>query len=175
MADMNDVFFQEDPFGIRYDEAFYVACETSRLDDETNVASALNMRWIRAGHPGSPHDFDGCHVACAGTILGRYAAAIEYLDWYLAQQLRSRFRFNDQGLWNRYVHVETPHLAKRKERLSDSLILTLDQLSWRDLRCRDDRFVNGKDQVYAILHQLDRVPEVLAHVRALGRPVRSGV
>ena len=167
MADMNDVFFQGDPFGIPYEEDFYVACEGARLDDEANAASVLNMRWIGAGHPGSPRDFDGCHVACAGTILGRYAPAIAYLDWYLAQQLRSRFRFNDQGLWNRYVHVEAPHVAKRKDLLSESLILTLDQLSWRDLRPRDDRFVNGKGQFYAILHQIDRVPEVLAHVRAL--------
>jgi hypothetical protein len=163
---MNDVFFQADPFQIPFETDFYVACEQSGLDDLEHPSSRLNRHWLEETYFGSMDICEGKYVACAGTILGYAEPMIAYLDWYTETQREYMFKCMDQGIWNHYLLVEVPESRQIRLPYQESAILTLDHVRWSSLKIEGGVILNQKGEPYAILHQIDRVPEVLALCRA---------
>jgi hypothetical protein len=157
LSDLNDVIFQADPFEIDFQEELYCACECSMLGDETNCSSTLNMDWIRDCANAVSINMETIkdkYVVCAGTILGNIMGIQKYLDFYIRVQNASNPKKNDQGLLNTYVHSVLE--SKRTEHYSCSRILTLDKILFHSLNCMDNTIYNEENEVYAIIHQIDR-------------------
>ena len=164
MSDLADVIFQEDPFGFEIPCGIYPAAEQNILSDITNDSSTLNMGWIQEYSflEMDPRQFDNKYVICCGTIIGYYAAILEYLNYYNhinplpstendAQGLK-----NDQAVMNIFVYHHLPDKIQ-VQKYTESKILTLDKIRFEDLdKNEKGQIVNKNNELYAIIHQIDR-------------------
>lgn len=155
LSDMNDVIFQEDPFSIEFSEELYCATEKNILN-QTTYCSLINMNWIKECNDVLPFDymkFTNQPVVCAGTILGTSEGIKRYLEFYF--QIQEKKIVNDQGLYNIYVYNYLQ--SKVAHKYTHSKILTLDNINFNELQFhKDKRIVNENNEVYSILHQIDR-------------------
>ena len=161
VCDMNDVAFQDDPFSIDLGNQLYYASEQNGYDDDQNSSSQMNMRWIKDAHfmnPSLPKfqfkKYQGHHVLCAGTIMGRREPILDYLAWYKKTQKWSVIARNDQALLNIYayeIRQQSPTTYQKGK------ILTFDKIVLNELKKdKHGYFLNDNEERYAILHQFDR-------------------
>lgn len=161
LCDLDDIVFQGDPFSIEFEEPLYCAAEQNNFSDEHNSSSNLNKHWIRLSSSVAdyyPHNFENRPVVCAGTILGKYDGIVECLKYYLGVQAR-RFgsqNANDQAIYNIFIYNHTSFSFKKILPYKESQILTLDNVAFESLNVQDGKIKNNNDELYMILHQINR-------------------
>jgi hypothetical protein len=170
LCDLDDVIFQSDPFSVEFDEQLYCAAEQNILSDRGNGSSGLNRYWIEQSSVVASYNndnFEGQPVVCAGTILGKYTGILECLKFYVNVQSRRPGSNNvyDQALYNIYIYNHTEVDFRKILPHKSSRILTLDSVAFEDLNVQDNKILNDKGEVYAILHQINRCnPEFMKNL-----------
>lgn len=155
LSDTNDVIFQGDPFSIDFESDFYCALEQNLICDFNNSSSDCNRKWLYDYYKNLTDDeflnkFKNKYVICAGTILAKYDALMNYLIWF-----EKNTQINDQGLLNIYIYDFCN--SKTLLKYNDSKILTLDKINY-NLINKDDNtlLLNNQNEKYIILHQINR-------------------
>jgi len=155
LSDMNDVFFQGDPFSINFQSNFYCALENNLISDLNNSSSKCNRDWLYPYYKDLSYDkflnlFKNKYVICAGTILAKYNALIEYLFWF-----EENIEINDQGLFNIYIYDFCE--SKTTLEYQNSEIITLDKINYNLIAKDNNNFLlNNHGNKYIILHQINR-------------------
>lgn len=160
ICDARDVMFQRNIFEYVKDqtEGLFVFQETNKIIIKN---CPYNSKWIRDCYGESELDRLGNNaVICAGTILGSWKAMLDYLS--LVEQItRSRYRHcNDQGIHNYIVHRSGVNNTKIYiSTHEDGFVGTLGY-SAAHFRNQFGVVLNQKGEVYAVLHQFDRVKQI---------------
>lgn len=161
LCDLDDVVFQGDPFSIEFSEQIYCAAEQNIFSDPHNGSSGLNRYWVEKTSAATDRylgDVENKPVVCAGTILGTYAGIMKCLEFYVDLQRRrpgSRDVF-DQAFYNIYINNYTPADFKKILPHTVSQILTLDNVNFDDLHIQDGKIRNQVEELYVIVHQINR-------------------
>jgi hypothetical protein len=145
LADIRDVVFLKDPFDFNFQPGISVA-----LENHIFKRSRGNLKWMwMAGGVANVKRFWNRHVSNAGTIVGDYAAIMEYLDFTLYHIKRN--------FWARYYPIDQSLLSLFTEQCqcnvhnytnSTGPYVTMDS-------CKpEDAFSNPQA---TIVHQYDRV------------------
>ena len=159
MTDIEDVFFQRDPFKIHLnDKDFYCALENNNYSS-LNKASKVNLGWLLKLPISDFTVFKDEYVACSGTIYGKYHALLDYLKWVYdyRRAYSSEERGIDQGYWNEYVYLIKRKQKFMMEKIGTSKIMTCDNLPFFR-KNNNNIIINDDNQEYFIIHQINRIP-----------------
>ena len=159
LCDMNDIIFQDDPFSIQYDTEIYCSCELHHFGGsqlgKPDRHTKMNVEWMipyyNEDYETIREKFLNKFIVCAGTILGTHAGIQKFLDWYIDVQTPHKYKINDQGLYNIYIHnfCESKHL----EYYRHSKFLPIDHHKLEKYGKDEEGFVlNDKDERYVLIH-----------------------
>ena len=165
-ADLRDVFFQKNLFHYyNSNKSFFgVALE------EENLTELFNKKWLIDAYGEDLYKtIKNQRIICLGTIWGTIDKFIEFSrtmwdlldsDWSL------RLNVIDQAVGNYIIyHEKMFNDCLITSENKDGPIMTVGQLPknkiYFDL---DDNVVNGEGKVAAVIHQYDRIPQIVAKV-----------
>jgi len=154
LSDMNDVFFQDDPFAIKYNEELYASSEGFKFN-RPNRHTECNVQWLQGYYENDDKEeivkkFGSGEIVCAGTILGKLSGIMDFLEFYINEQCRYNYSVNDQALYNVYVHTKSSKdIAVIHP--NDSRIGPLNSLNTPG-SFRGAKVLNKRGVPYAIIH-----------------------
>lgn len=153
ISDMNDAFFQEDPFSIKIkpEKELYVGSEISTFF-QGNSASEYIKKWYNC--IGAKFPEKDVPIYCSGVIYGTGKGMQNYLDWFTTYPSKCNEFGNDQGLLNIYVYkyperVDTSHISTGD---ICHLALYCDYLTWN----KNNQIINQNGIPYKIIHHSNR-------------------
>jgi len=160
MSDMDDVYFQKDPFQIELkNNNFYCALENNNYSSY-NKSVKVNLGWLQHIPINDFTIFRDEYIVCSGTIYGKYSSILEYLEWVFDNRRNNApgLRGIDQGYWNEYIYVIKNKKKIIMEKLKYSQILTCDRVPYIK-KNSDNKIINDRGEEYHIVHQLDRIDQ----------------
>ena len=164
-ADMNDVYFQKDPFTINIgDNDIYCALEINNFS-KPNGSTTWNENWLSMLQV-KENVYNKEYVICSGTLYGSYSGIKSYLDW----AYNNKFSVHptclglDQGYWMEYIYSVIKKRGCKMQHIKNSDILTGDRIPCY-IQNTLGNIINNNGQEYIILHQIDRIPGLLEHIR----------
>jgi hypothetical protein len=112
------------------------------------------MRWINncKNITFNLNNFYNQYIICAGTILGNYNGIITFLMFI--DKCYNKEITNDQAIFNIFIYNYFTN--KNISHYKKSRILTLDRLSPNQLNITNNKIYNDYNEIYAIIHQIDR-------------------
>mgnify|MGYP006988925540 CR=1 FL=1 len=166
-TDLRDVFFQKDLFKYYNGSQpfFGVALEEYVLSQEKT-----NKKWIIDAYGEDIFkEIQNNRIICLGTIFGTIDKVIEFskLMW---KQIDSKYslEFNivDQAVGNYLIyHDKMFKDCLIKSENKNGTIMTLGLLDRKQIYFDlDDNIVNGEGKVAAVIHQYDRIPQIVKKV-----------
>lgn len=153
LVDLSDSLVQADPFSVAIGPGgLYGATEATRYANPDNPDSVGNENLLRRAGVTNVSAFAGRHVLCAGTILGRNAPLLTYLDWLL----RDETAWDDQGKWNLYSLTHAGLI--RAPPVTRGAFLTLARIEIDGTFDVDEqgRILNCLGVPFALVHQTTR-------------------
>ena len=166
-SDMNDVFFQNDPFNIPLsDKDFYCALEINHFS-QNNRSLYYNKNWLNKLSI-QKYEYENEFVICSGTIYGNYNAFKNYLEWIFNNRM-SHYPLEhgiDQGFWMEYIYSIIKKDKCTLQHVNNSLILTGDNIKEFNVN-ENNKLINNNNIEYIIVHQFNRVNGLLKLVNEL--------
>jgi hypothetical protein len=162
LTDIRDVIFQKPPFeGV--EEGLYLFLEDP---SQTFKNSPLNYNWLEdAAGKELANSVSNEVVSCAGVVLGRTNLIITYLE-YIKNKLRFKSKLKwglDQGIHNTYAYHNKPeHVTLIPNNVP--MVLTLGACNTYTLN-QAGSLTNTDGQIYAVIHQYDRVEELFMYFK----------
>lgn len=168
LTDVRDVFFQDDPFnGISGNK---VQCyeEFGILGEELQY----NVQWIKNLYGNEAVTaFADKKILCSGTIIGPVDKMIEFLDKFeeiLKKAINLLEGGSDQGIYNYLVRTRLYNEVDIKK-YREGQIITVTPLDRESYSFKDHFLVNDNNKVYPVVHQYDRLENIMDNVRFLLR------
>jgi hypothetical protein len=162
LTDVRDVVFQRDPFEWMQGRKGVFCFE--EMEGRTIGECKSNSRMVREafGEEGL-QKLRGFQISCAGVTFGTRAELLKYLDRFLDLSLGALSlrpcSGSDQGVHNRIVHLETLENLELVD--NEGPVFTMGCVPQQAIRVNAaGEVVNKNGQVYPILHQYDRFPEM---------------
>jgi len=157
LADIRDVYFQDDPFSFEMGNALYCAIEGPRHIREC----AYNGPWMEFIYGKEVLDRIGDNrISCAGSTWGKEAAMKDYLERMLAEieKLSDGKKAIDQAIHNYLIYTnQIPELSFLYN--DGGVILTLSYE--KNYKIDPNGKVRvGQDLLVKMLHQFDRYPDL---------------
>lgn len=165
ISDMDDVFFFGDPFSIKFDTDFYLSNEGYIFN-----GGGSSHSYFKTGYPGACRAamwnidkikeyykedtsnnlklYDNKYIICAGTILGKYNAILDFLKFY--NSVQEKYNLNDQAVLNIYIYTITG-LTYTSLLPNESQILLLNSYKIEEL-AEDNKYFNVKNERFLIFH-----------------------
>lgn len=174
LTDCRDVIFQDDVFSRITEPGLYCFLEGSR---QTVGNCPLNSQMVRhCFGEQAVKEISHCEVSCAGTVLGDYSSVHAYLRAMAGHTLKVRkmpmISGDDQGLHNYLVHKRMVPGVRLVENAAGP-VGTLGAVPAAEIRQSPEHLVLQQDgQPYAVLHQYDRHPFIVASHPAC-RPITA--
>jgi len=169
LTDVRDVVFQRDPFEWMQGREGVFCFE--EMEGRTIGDCKSNSRMVREvfGEEGW-QKLRGFQISCAGVTFGTRVELLQYLERFLdlalgALSLRP-CSGSDQGVHNRIVHLETLEnlaLLDNEGPVFTMGCVPLDLVRLNEL----GEVVNKRGDVYPVLHQYDRFPELAKRFHAV--------
>jgi hypothetical protein len=169
LTDVRDVVFQRDPFAWMENRkgVFCFEEKQGRTIGECNS----NSRMVREifGEEGWT-EMRKCQISCAGVTFGTRVELLEYLERFLDLSLDALSlrpcSGSDQGVHNRVVHFEK--LGNLALLDNEGPVFTMGCVSQEFIRVNAaGEVVNRQGDVYSVLHQYDRFPELAKRFRSV--------
>lgn len=159
LADIRDVYFQDDPFSFEMGNALYCAIEGPRVIRDCSY----NGRWMKFIYGETVlEQLGGNRISCAGSTWGREAAMNDYLVRMLQEieKLPDAKTAIDQAIHNYLIYTNA--LPALEFLYNDGgVILTLSYE--KNYRINDQgEVLVADDRLVKMLHQFDRYPDLKA-------------
>ena len=141
LSDMNDVYFQNDPFKIDLQNSnIYCALETNHFSKRTQSIRS-NEKWLNRLSIDKKY-YKSEYVICSGTIYGNYQGIIEFLDWVYNNNflIHPNVLGLDQGYWIQYIYSVIKKNKCVLTKIEESDILTCDRMLFPDTK--NNKFIN---------------------------------
>jgi hypothetical protein len=162
LTDVRDVVFQRDPFEWMQGRKGVFCFE--EMQDRTIGECKSNSRMVREvfGEKGWT-EMRNCQISCAGVTFGTRVELLEYLEKFLDLSLDALSlrpcSGSDQGVHNRIVHLE--NLGNLALLDNEGPVFTMGCVPQQFIRVNAaGKVVNKQGDVYSVLHQYDRFPEL---------------
>lgn len=162
LTDVRDVVFQRDPFEWMQNRKGVFCFEEMRGRAIGECKS--NSRMVREvfGEKGWT-EMRNCQISCAGVTFGTRVELLEYLERFLDLSLDALSlrpcSGSDQGVHNRIVHFEK--LGNLALLDNEGPVFTMGCVPHEFIRINAaGEVVNRQGDVYSVLHQYDRFPEL---------------
>ena len=168
LTDVRDVFFQSDPFARIPDNQLWMFQEEG---PHTLGSEGRNRRWVEATFGKKVlRQIAHNHILCAGITIGGFKNILGYLEAMEPELLsRSPVYIPDQAIHNVMAYTGAlqslqPVIVKN----GDGPVLTVGmmkdaQFNWNDA----GQLVNAAAEPYAVIHQFDRHPKLMAAFQKL--------
>lgn len=165
LADVRDIVFQGDPFARAGDADIYYFLESGR----TIGTCPVNSVWMaQAFGPDVLRQTAHSPVSCAGTLIARPAALLEYLLWmarYIAESPPEvRYSGIDQAIHN-YIMINNL-VGGAKTEPNGGAVMTVPTDQPTGMSVSGGVLRNADGSVSETVHQYDRDPDLLPAVRA---------
>jgi hypothetical protein len=166
LTDVRDVFFQADPFQQIDSDHLYLFREHG---SDTLDTQARNRRWVLATFGRKVLRRIGKHpIVCAGITIGGFSKVLGYLETMEPELLRrTPVYIPDQGIHNAMAYTGAfDHLNPIIVENGDGPVLTVGMMKASEIRLdRGDRLVDSNGRPFAVIHQYDRHPLLVAAFR----------
>lgn len=165
-ADLRDVFFQKDLFQYYNGNKSFLGVAL----EEDNLTELINKKWLIDAYGEDLYKtIENQRIICVGTIWGTINKFIEFskIMWeQLDSEWSLRLNVIDQAVGNYIIyHYKMFSDCLIKSENKDGPIMTVGLLPknkiYFDL---DDNIVNGEGKVAAVIHQYDRIPQIVRKV-----------
>lgn len=165
LTDCRDVIFQDDIFSRVTEPGLYCFLEQSRKTVGNCPFNSLEVRNCFGEQ--AVQEISHCGISCAGTVLGDYASIRAYLQGMTVHTLKIRRMqmkpSDDQGMHNYLVHKRMVPGVRLMENISGP-VGTLGAVPPAEIRQSPEHLILQQDgKPYAVLHQYDRHPSILAN------------
>lgn len=157
LTDARDVIFQKNPFEFKFKKGLSFFLEDK---GRTIGACEVNSRWVSEVFGEKVlADIKDRPISCAGFVMGDYSSTLDYLKKMSGIITKSDFwHIIDQGVHNYLIHTN---------KLSNYTIFDNDNgpvftmgTARNYILDKNDLFVNRKGEVFYVIHQYDRLPEL---------------
>lgn len=173
MVDLRDVYFQRDPFEGVEPGRVCIHAEEGDIAVQQSEWNSLAMR--RAFGEEAVQRYGHLRVSCSGVVAGGIAPVEAYLEAFARMLPESRMpdHGTDQAMHTRIVHEALAAVVQwQANRQGDAVQLAGVRDPDSIARNAEGRLLNDYGVPFAILHQFDRHPPLVAALR-MGQEKRA--